>query len=180
MLPPVPPLWRDHTCADKKPPMLIRQPEPSEAPLVGQFYRDAPEYRILAGGSVDPDIKAQEFFTDAPPSCDPEQSHHLGLFFGNRLSGVVELSYGFPEPTDACLGLMLIGPRAQSMGHGKAFLKHAETLERSRAASRLYLAVPEANPRGRAFWEPEGFTHSGRSVVDSDTGHCLHRLMKPL
>lgn len=160
--------------------MLIRQLEPSEAPLVGQFYRDAPEYWILAEGSVDPDLKAQEFFTDAPTSCDPEQSHHLGLFLGTRLSGVVELSYGFPEPTDAYLGLMLIGPWAQSMGHGKAFLKHAETLARSRAARHLYLAVLEANPRGCAFWEREGFTHTGRRVVDSDTGHCLHRLMKLL
>ena len=160
--------------------MLLRQIEPSEAPLVGQFYRDAPEYWILAEGSVDPYLKAQEFFTDAPPSCDPEQSHHLGLFLGNRLSGVVELSYGFPEPTDAYLGLMLIGPWAQGMGHGKIFLNHAETLARSRAARRLYLAVLEANPHGCAFWEREGFTHTGRSVIDSDTGHCLHRLMKPL
>lgn len=160
--------------------MLIRQLDPSEAPLVGQFYREAPEYWLLAEGAFDPDLKAQEFFTDAPPACDPEQSHHLGLFLGPRLSGVVELSYGFPDPTDAYLGLMLIGPWAQCMGHGRTFLHHAENLARSRAADRIYLAVLEANPRGRAFWEREGFTPTGRSVVDSDTGHCLHRLMKPL
>ena len=160
--------------------MLIRQLDPSEAPLVGQFYREAPEYWLLAEGAFDPDLKAQEFFTDAPPACDPEQSHHLGLFLGPRLSGVVELSYGFPDPTDAYLGLMLIGPWAQCIGHGRTFLHHAETLARSRAAGRIYLAVLEANPRGRACWEREGFTPPGRSVGDSDTGHCLHRLMKPL
>lgn len=160
--------------------MLIRQLDPSEAHLVKQFYREAPEYWLLAEGAVDPHRQSQEFFTDTPPSCDPSQSHRLGLFIGPRLSGVAEVSYGFPEPTDAYIGLMLIGPWAQGMGHGRTFLRHAETLVRGRGAGRIYLAVLEANPRGRSFWEREGFKPNGISKVVVDTGHLLHRLTKQL
>ncbi len=160
--------------------MLIRSLLPAEAPLVAALYRDAPDYWLLAEGAVDPDRQAAEFFTDGPPGSDPALTHHLGLFLEGRLSGVAEVSYGFPEPQDAYLGLMLLAPWAQGAGHGRAFLAHVESLARSRTAPRIYLAVLEANPRGRAFWEREGFAPTGLSRADAGTGHILHRLVKPL
>ncbi len=160
--------------------MRIRELAPAEAPLVAQFYRDAPDYWYLAEGALDPDRQAAEFFTDCPPGCDPAQSHRLGLFLDNRLSGVAEVSFGFPEPGDAYLGLMLLGPWAQGLGHGRGLLAKAEALSRARRATALFLAVLEANPRGRAFWEREGFAATGRSGTDPATGHTLHRLVKPL
>jgi GNAT superfamily N-acetyltransferase len=160
--------------------MQIRELAPAEAPLVAAFYRDAPDYWLLAEGAVDPDRQAREFFTDAPPGCDPAKSHRLGLFLGDRLSGVAEVSYGFPEPDDAYLGLMLLGPWAQGANHGKAFLAHAETLARNRGSARLYLAVLQANPRGRAFWLREGCRETGLSGADPATSHILHRLVKDL
>jgi GNAT superfamily N-acetyltransferase len=160
--------------------MRIRELFPTETALVAQFYREAPDYWLLAEGRCDPVHQAQEFFTDAPPNCDPARSDRLGLFVNQRLSGVAELSYGFPEPKDAYLGLMLIGPWAQGAGHGKAFLSHLETLARRRHAAGLYLAVLDANPRGRAFWEREGFVATGRRGQDRITGHWLERLGKRL
>lgn len=97
-----------------------------------------------------------------------------------RLSGVAEVSYGFPDPTDAYLGLMLLGPWARGAGHGKAMLARAEALARGRGARRMFLAVLEANPRGRAFWERQGFRPTGLSRLDPVTGHILHRLVKAL
>ncbi|MDM7931345.1 GNAT family N-acetyltransferase [Tabrizicola sp.] len=160
--------------------MQIRSLTPEDTPLVARFYREAPDYWLLAEGSVDPDRQAAEFFTDAPPGSDPAQSDRLGLFLQGRLSGVAELSYGFPEPADAYLGLMVLGPWAQGAGLGRAFLAHAETLARSRGAPRICLAVLAANPRGRAFWEREGFRATGLSRTDADTGHTVHRLVKLL
>jgi GNAT superfamily N-acetyltransferase len=160
--------------------MRIRELFPSETALVAQFYREAPDYWLLAEGRCDPAHQAQEFFTDAPPNCDPAQSDRLGLFVNQRLSGVAELSYGFPEPSDAYLGLMLIGPWAQQAGHGKAFLAHVEALARKRHAPRLFLAVLDANPRGRAFWLREGFTPTGLRRQDGTTGHWIERLVKSL
>lgn len=160
--------------------MRIRELFPAEAALVAQFYREAPDYWLMAEGRCDPAAKASDFFTDAPPNCDPAQSDRLGLFVNQRLSGVADLSFGFPERSDAYLGLMLLGPWAQGAGHGKAFLAHVETLARKRHAARLFLAVLDVNFRGRAFWEREGFTDAGLSRHDPRTGHTTHRLGKTL
>ena len=160
--------------------MRIRELLPGETALVAQFYREAPDYWLLAEGRVDPAHQASKFFTDAPPNCDPAESDRLGLFLNQRLSGVAELSYGFPEGNDAYLGLMLLGPWAQGAGHGRTFLAHAEMLARKRHAARLYLAVLDANPRGRAFWNREGFTPTVKRGLDKITGHWLERLVKPL
>lgn len=160
--------------------MPIRELRPDEAALVARFYTEAPEYWLLAEGSCEPDRQARDFFTDAPPGCDPAQSHRLGLFLEGRLSGVAEVSYGFPEPSDAYLGLMLLGPWAQGAGHGRSFLAHAEALARNRDAPRLYLAVLDANPRGRAFWQREGFRDTGISRTDPDTGQVIRRMVKDL
>jgi GNAT superfamily N-acetyltransferase len=160
--------------------MRIRELFPSETALVAQFYREAPDYWLLAEGRCDPAAQAQDFFTDAPPNCDPAASDRLGLFLNQRLSGVAEISYGFPEPSDAYLGLMILGPWAQGSGLGKTFLAHAETLARKRHSPRLYLAVLDVNPRGRAFWEREGFTGTGLTRKEAITGHLIERLVKPL
>ena len=93
---------------------------------------------------------------------------------------MAELSYGFPDPSDAYLGLMLLGPWAQGAGHGHAFLAHAESLARKRHAARLFQAVLDANPRGKAFWSREGFTPTGKRGQDKITGHWLERLGKTL
>ena len=158
--------------------MRIRELFPSETALVAQFYREAPDYWLMAEGRVDAAHKAQEFFTDAPPNCDPAQSDRLGLFVDHRLSGVAEVAYGFPEQNDAYLGLMILGPWAQGTGHGKAFLAHAEALARKRHAPRLCLAVIDRNPRGRAFWLREGFTATGLRRHDTEHDYWVERLVK--
>lgn len=163
--------------------MQIRPLDPSsDLEPLRAFYRAAPDYWLLAEGTLDADAKAAAFFTDTPPGCDPTQSHRLGLFVQSRLSGVAELSFGFPEPQDAYLGLMILGPWAQSAGHGRTFLHHIETLARAKAAPALYLGVLQANPRGRAFWEREGFLPTGVSRTDTDgpAPHTIHRLRKTL
>lgn len=160
--------------------MRIRELFPSEAALVAQFYREAPDYWLLAEGRCDPQAKASDFFTDAPPNCDPAQSDRLGLFLNQRLSGVAEVSYGFPEGNDAYLGLMLLGPWAQGSGHGRTFLAQAEALARKRHASLLYLAVLDVNPRGRAFWLREGFRPTSLRRQNGTTGHWVERLVKDL
>ena len=162
--------------------MRIRELFPSETALVAQFYREAPDYWLLAEGRCDPEAKAQDFFTDAPPNCDPAESDRLGLFVNQRLSGVAELSYGFPEPSDAYLGLMLLHPAARGNGNGARFLCHLEELARGRGMERLLLAVLEINPRGRAFWEREGFRLevANREVELGGVKRIAHRLAKPL
>lgn len=161
------------------PPPVIRPLDAArDLALVAAFYRAAPDYWLLAEGACDPERQAADFFTDAPPGCDPAASHRLGLFLDARLSGVAGLSFGFPAAGEAYLGLMILGPWAQGAGHGQAFLRHAETLARAAHAPRLSLAVLQANPRARAFWEREGFCDTGITRRDETTGHVICRLAK--
>jgi GNAT superfamily N-acetyltransferase len=159
---------------------MIRVMDPSEVGLIAAFYRDAPDYWLLAEGALDTGAKAAEFFTDCPPNCDPTQSARLGFFWGDRLSGVAELSFGFPSAGDAYLGLMMLGPWAQGAGHGAVFLRAIEEIARAAKSPNLYLAVLDANPRGRAFWLRHGFTPTGLRRHDGGTGHWIERLEKRL
>ncbi|MBE2275841.1 MAG: GNAT family N-acetyltransferase [Rhodobacteraceae bacterium] len=147
---------------------------------VAEFYDEAGDYWLLADRRPHDAQKARDFFTDAPPGCDPAASQRLGLFLSGRLSGVVELSFGFPAPGDAYLGLMLLSPRIRSGGTGRLFLREIEARARVAGSRNLYLAVLDENPRGRAFWLREGFTPTGLSGTNPDTGHRLERLLKPL
>ncbi|MEO5614408.1 MAG: GNAT family N-acetyltransferase [Cypionkella sp.] len=161
--------------------MLIRELDPSrDLAILTTLQTEAQDYWLLADGHCNPAQKAVEFFTDCPPNCDPAQSHRLGLFHDGQLSGIAELSFGFPNPGDAYLGLMLLAPRLRSTGAGPILLAEIEFRARAAISPILYLGVLEANPRGRAFWQRMGFTLTGVTGHDADTGHVLHRLAKPL
>ena len=159
---------------------MIRPLDPgTDLERVEAFYAAAPDYWLLAEGAMDGPEKAREFFTDCPPGCDPAASHRLGLFLGDRLSGLAELSFGFPRAEDAYLGLMILGPWAQGGGHGAGFLAHVEALARQAGCPCLYLGVLDRNPRGRAFWEREGFQPTGDARV-TDQGRRVDRMVKGL
>jgi GNAT superfamily N-acetyltransferase len=163
--------------------VIIRALDPVEdLAKVVQFYCEAPEYWLLADRVPPGPTKAVEFFTDGPPNCDVSRSHRLGMFLDGRLSGVAELSVGFPEPDDFYLGLLMLGAWAQGAGYGKTFLTHLEGLARQSEATQLYLAVLDENPRGWAFWTREGFEDTGLSGENMVEGRPqkLHRLVKHL
>lgn len=162
---------------------MIRQLHPdTDLPAIVAFYTDAADYWLMAEGQLDAAQKAADFFTDTPPGCNAADSHRLGFFEGNILVGLAELSFGFPDPKDAYLGLMILAPRCRNRGLGQTFLAHIEAVARDAAAPNLYLAVLEKNVRGAAFWARMAFRptgHSGTSTTDHLT-HSLHRLVKPL
>ena len=134
-------------------------------------------YHLWLGHDPGPK-QVDEVFTACPPTCDPARSQRLGLFLDGQLAGVAELSFGFPLPEDAYLGLMILAPAARGHGHGSAFTSHLEAL--AHPCPRLYLGVLQANARGHAFWARQGFVPTGVSRFDAETGHTLHRLVKPL
>lgn len=123
-----------------------------------------------------------EYFTDAPPGLDPANGHRAGLFDGTRLLGLAEMSFGYPTAGDAYLGLMMVHPDARGRGVGPRLLRHLEAVARQRSAAQMLLAVLDANPRGRAFWEREGFRATGLSgsVTLGQKTQGVQRFAKPL
>lgn len=163
--------------------MTIRLLSPEhDLPAVTAFLAEAADYWFMAEGSAPGPTAARDYFTDGPPGHDPARQRHLGLFVDGRLSGLAELSFGFPYAKAAYLGLMILSPHLRGQGHGRTLLAEVERIARLEAATHLYLAVLEANIRGWAFWTREGFAPTGLSRVDNEHGlnHVIHRLVKPL
>lgn len=168
-------------------PATIRRLDPgADRALVDSFWPEIADYiEIERGARPGPALSAElteEFFTGAPPGADPADGPRLGLFDDGRLLGIVELAFGFPAPEDAYLGILFLAEAARGRGLGREFLREVERLARARGAPRLYLAVLDANPRGRAFWEREGFRphEEGRSVTLSGRTQTACRMVKPL
>lgn len=160
---------------------LIRALDPvADLDRVAALYAAAADFWTMTDRKPPGLDKARGFFTDGPPGCDPAASHRLGLFERGRLLGVAELSFGFPKPEDAYLGLMVFAPEARGRGLAPEFLNQCEELARGRGCPRLYLAVLEENARAAAFWQRQGFRPTGLSGYDDETGHRLHRLEKVL
>jgi GNAT superfamily N-acetyltransferase len=160
--------------------MLIRALHPDDdLARVADFYRDAPDYWIMAEGRAPDLAKARAFFTDGPPGCDVARSHRLGLFLDGRLSGLAELSMGFPAPQDAYLGLMLLGPWAQNHGYGATFLADVVKRAQIAGAPNLYLAVLDANVAGARFWRRHGFEDTATRGSGAQ-GHSLTRMVRRL
>ena len=77
---------------------------------------------------------------------------------------------------------MMIDPSARGTGAGACLLRHLEAEARARGMVTLYCAVLDANPKGRAFWEREGFTLAlpNRPVTLGQKTQIAHRLGKAL
>lgn len=161
--------------------ILIRTLDPTaDLDAVEEFYGRAADYWILADRRSPDRQKALDFFTDCPPASDPAASHRLGMFEAGVLMGLAELSFDWPGPGDAFLGLQILAPEARGRGLGRALLAEVEACARASGAPALYLAVLDANPKGRAFWEREGFRDTGVARYDDETAHWIRRMGKPL
>lgn len=162
--------------------MLIRSLDPkTDRSLVAAFFLAASDYIQLERGAPPDAAVTDDYFADAPPGCDPAASFRLGLFDPD-LIGLAELSFGYPAPEDAYIGLLMIVPSSRGSGAGARLLHQLQARARARACPRIHLGVLDANPRGRAFWEREGFALSvpNRPVTIGQKTQIAHRLTKRL
>lgn len=146
------------------------------------FLRSADYVWLERATAPTPDLST-EFFTDTPPGCDPAHSLKLGLFLPTGpLAAIADVGFGYPDPADAFLGLMQFAIDTRGLGLGTTFLRHIERASRDRGAKRLLLAVLHNNPRGRAFWNREGFhvEAENRPAKLGEKHHLATRMVKPL
>ena len=137
---------------------LIRALDPdADAAAVRHLFDRAADYIDLETGEDPSDAHVADFFAPAPFATGPAGTLKLGLFSGGRLDAIADLAFGFPEPQDAFIGLLLIAADRRGHGLGHLFVDHMVDVARARHAPRLFIAVLEANPRARVFWEREGF-----------------------
>jgi GNAT superfamily N-acetyltransferase len=142
----------------------------------------AADYVLLETGLPPHDAFVDEIFHGVPPGMGPEAVIALGLCQGPMLNGVASIAFGWPEPTDAYLGLMLLDSRMRGQGLGPVLLEASLAAARDRGATRMLLAVLDENPRARTFWERMGFAHL-LTVPPGPIGiktHIRHRMGRAL
>ncbi|MFN0113636.1 MAG: GNAT family N-acetyltransferase [Paracoccaceae bacterium] len=152
---------------------------------VSDLYRRSADYVGLERDEPPGPALTDEFFTDALPGADLTAMRKLGMEdveTPGALLAIVDMGFGYPEPGDAYLGLLQVAEAARGQGLGALFLREAERIAQEAGAARLYIAVLHANPRGRAFWEREGFRVAldNRPVTLGKKSHLATRMVKDL
>ena len=155
----------------------------TDAVIVTDLFSRAADYVILESGQVPDTGQTQNFFTGAPPGIDPTTSLHLGLFLpDSQLVAIAEVAFGFPNPDDAYIGLLLIDPAHRSKRLGQQMLDHVFTAAKARQVTRILIAVLEENTKGHRFWCKMGFAEEMRGPP-KQIGHKTHvqiRMARPL
>jgi GNAT superfamily N-acetyltransferase len=158
------------------------QQMPDSAAVTDLFTRAA-DYVVLESGQPPDAAQTHDFFTKAPLDIAPETSRHLGFFLPDGLLvAIAEVAFGFPNPDDAYIGLLLIDPAHRGKRLGQQMVNHIVTAARARHATRILIAVLEDNPKGHRFWAKMGFIEELRSKpkqIGLKT-HVQIRMARPL
>ena len=155
--------------------IVALDPEADHARLM-DLARRAVDYVRLESAREPDDAWVYETTRDAPPQVPPEDVLLFGLERADgTLAGWLGALRGFYAPGEWYVGLLLLDPAARGQGEGARLFGHLREMARAEGARLLRIAVLEANPRGRRFWEREGFTRLAKSVAGED-GHTRHVL----
>jgi len=162
---------------------MIRQLIQSrDSNAVTDLFRRAADYVHLETGQPPDRAQTIDFFTETPLGIDPNTSLHLGYFADDTLIAMATTAFGFPNPDDAYIGLLLIDPEHRGKRLGQQMVNHIVTAARARHATRILIAVLEDNPKGHRFWAKMGFIEELRSQpkqIGLKT-HVQIRMARPL
>jgi GNAT superfamily N-acetyltransferase len=163
--------------------MLIRPlTHDADRAHVADLFARAADYVLLESGLPPAPDAADDFFTETPPGLTTRDGAQFGLFAEGRLDAMATLAFGYPEPTDAYIGLLIVDAAHRRRGLGQRLAQHIIAHCRDRGAMRLLIAVLDANAPGRAFWMRMGFTHEQTfpPAPDALIPHIRHRMTRAL
>ncbi len=156
---------------------ITRLTFPKDAEGVLHLCLRARDYIELETGKGPDADYVHETMTDAPPGVPPDHIWCWGYTRNDgMLNGIATCLKGFYGPRDWYLGLLLLDPAARGQSLGTQMANHVITKARNDNATCLRIAVLDANPRARIFWERLGFIHEkSTSAGDGNLRH-VHRL----
>jgi len=142
----------------------------------------ATDYNLLEKGRAPVAADVAVFFASCVPGGDLAEAVKLGFWRDDVLLGFIDMSFGYPAPTNAYIGLLMLDKAARGGGIGPQILAEATRRARTKGATRQLGAVLEANPRGHAFWQREGFRpeRDFPASADDPLGHARCRLTRDL
>lgn len=135
----------------------------------------ARDYIELETGAPPADDYAAKLIAEAPPKLGSEDVFAFAAEADGKLSGIVTCLRNFYETGEWYMGLLLLDPAARGAGLGTRMAAYVFDRAQSQGASCIRVAVLDANPRGRAFWETQGFVRERTVPGDPDgDGHIRH------
>ena len=142
----------------------------------------AADYSVLDKGHAPVVADVAAFFASCVPGGDLAEAVKLGFWQEGGVLGFIDMSFGYPNPKDAYIGLLMLDEAVRGGGIGPQLLAEATRRAQAKGATRQLVAVLDANPRGRAFWQREGFRperHFPASAEDP-LGHVRCRMTRDL
>lgn len=115
--------------------------------------------------------------TERPSHLTPANLHHFGMVRDGGLTGIICALDGHYAPGEWYIGLLLIDPAARNAGLGAQAVAYIRARAEARAATMIRIAVLDANPAARRFWQRQGFVFE-RTVqpTPEGDGHLRHVL----
>jgi GNAT superfamily N-acetyltransferase len=137
---------------------------PDMVAAVQALHERSADYVLRIAGEP-PDAGAgRQFFEMLPPGKTLADKHTLGIFDGQALIGCIDLVRGWPDPSTAVIGLLLLEPAARGRGIGRLAFDAIEARARAwHEVQQLRAVVVETNARVRPFWEHMGFRANGQT-----------------
>lgn len=137
----------------------VRRLSELDTQILQQLHDECTDFHLLTMGEGPAPTQAKELFTECPPGKTRADKHLFGFFAPKgQLVGVVELMEDYPEPSTWYIGLMMLHPSWRGRGLGKQILKWLTGQLAAKQVCHLCLAVLDVNPRGKKFWEANGFS----------------------
>lgn len=134
----------------------------------------AKDYVQLEEGHAPNDAYVRKTLTEAPPVCGPDDIFLRGVERADgSLAGIATSIRHFYQRGEWYMGLLMLDPVARGGGLGRHVAKHVIQEARADGAPCIRIAVLDANPRGRKFWESLGYTHEKSVQSDDHLRHVL-------
>lgn len=148
---------------------------PQDAERVLHLCLRARDFVELEQGSGPNADYVHEAMTEAPPGVPPNQVWNWGLQNPDgQLDGLATCLKGFYGPDDWYLGLLLVDPAMRGAGRGQVLAQHVIGQARDDKGACIRVAVLDANPRARVFWERLRFSYEKSSTGgDGNLRHVL-------
>ena len=139
----------------------------TRADVEGVFavLRDAPRFHLLTTGATATMASAWAVFDDLPPGKRPDSKRVYGVLSdgGDEFIGVVEVIVGWPTPTTAMIGLLVLRESSHGKGVGRAVVEDLEAVIDDEGCDVARVAVVDKNEGALAFWRAVGFRESGQT-----------------
>ena len=147
--------------------------EPAEMAALQRVIEEAPEYAQLVTGVPPGHADAQSTYTVLPEGKSYDDKFVFGIFLGDEMVGCIDLIRGYPTPSTAYLGLLLVSEKHQGQEIGRMAFRLVEEVVRAwGTCDRIRLAVVRTNEQVIPFWRRLGFEPTGE-ITPYRYGHVV-------